>query len=93
MVVYLDLDDENYVTGYGSDDGDAKLDLPKDHKFFDSVVEAWKYVDGELIFDEERYSKIIDDKEKENSKLTPEEINEMAILELAMVISEMKGGK
>lgn len=29
---------------------------------------------------------------EEKSKLTSEEINEMAILELAMVVSEMKGG-
>lgn len=83
MVVYLDLDNENYVVGHGSDDGDAKIDLPKDHKFFDSVVEAWKYVDGELVYDAERAQEITE--RREENQLSDVERLEKAIMELAKI--------
>jgi len=91
MVIYLNLDDSNYVTGHGTDDGDVKIDIDKEHEFFKTDIHAWQYVDGELIFDEERNKKITQEREIEEQKISKEERNEMAMLELANLVAELKG--
>lgn len=85
MVIYLNLGDSNYVTGHGSDDGDVKIELPKDHDFFNSDIESWKYENDELVYDEERNKKRTQEKEEEDSKTSDIERLEKAIMELAKI--------
>lgn len=75
--------------------GAILLDMDNSHEFLlseDVPIEAWKYVDNDLVLDEEKRQRLIDEYDQEQNKMTKEEINEMAILELAGIISEMKGG-
>ena len=96
--IFFVLDDEGYIEGgisYGDLDGSnvKTKDVEDGHPVLNNDPSTFKLVDDELIFDEKRRQKLIAEQEKEQSKIPKEERNEMAILELAMVISEMKGGK
>lgn len=93
MVIYVDLDKENYVTGHGTDDGDVKIDIDKEHEFFKTDIHAWKFIDGKLTFDKKRDSEIKKEQEREQNKPSKEDMNALAILELAEQIESLKGEK
>lgn len=91
--VYIGLDDDNYVNGWGSlrsSEEDIKLALGEDHSFFSSDIYCWKYADGDLIFDEERKQHLIEQYEKENTKLSADDLNTLALFELAQEIEALR---
>lgn len=85
MVVFLEVGEDDYVISWGSDGGDVSIELEEDHDFFTTDVRAWKYVDGDLVFDEEKQQQIAGEYEREQSKPTEIERLEDALLELAMM--------
>lgn len=94
MIIYFNVNDNGYLDGWGSTrstDDEIELDLPKGHDFFNSDHQAWKYENEELIFDEERKQQLIDEYEYEQNKLSIDDINTLAIFELAQQIEELKG--
>lgn len=94
MIIYLSVVG-GYVDFWGttrSSDNDVKVNLDKNHDFFNTDCHAWKYIDGELIFDEEKEQELIVQHEKEQNKLTVDDLNTLAIFELAQQIEELKGG-
>ncbi len=90
VTIYITLVD-GYVSDWGTDSGDIKLTLDKNHPFFTSDFFSWKYIDGELVFDEDKRQ------QRENERIEydnqPSEIErlEAALLELAIIT--MGGGK
>lgn len=95
MVIYFTLKN-GYVNGWGTtpsgEGNEIKLEVDKDHEVLHNP-EIFKYENGELIKDEERQKKLKRETEKEENRPTGEEINEMALLELAELVAKtMKGG-
>lgn len=91
MTIYFNLKDGYLDATSSTQPGHQySVEVDQDHEVLRNP-EVFKYVDGELIKDEERQQQLIEEYEKEQEKLTKEEINEMAILELAGIISELKG--
>lgn len=95
ITVYFNLDDDGYIDCWGSTpsntENEHSVELPKDHEFFTSDMHAWKYENDTITLDEERQQELDEEHEKEKGKLTKEEINEMAILELASIVANMIG--
>src|SRR5699024_6480502 len=75
MVIYINLDDDNYLTGWGSTQSNCniKIYIPDEETL--SNPEIFKYEDGELIKDEEKQKEII--KEREEEKNAPSKIDEL----------------
>jgi len=76
LKIYLTLDENGYVDGWGSTrstENDIELELDNDHEFFKTDFSCWKYEDGKLVFDEERQQKLIEEYEREQNKPTDEE--------------------
>lgn len=92
MVIYINIDNSGYVDGWGTDDGDVRVELSSGHEFFTTDIQSWKYENDELVLDDARNNERIAERQKEESKISKDEINEMAILELASIVSSMKGG-
>lgn len=95
MIIFIDTDENGYVDGWGStrsNEDEIEMDLDKEHEFFNSDTSCWKYENGDLVFDEEKKQKLVKEREKEESKPSKSEINEMALLELAGMLAELKGG-
>lgn len=90
--IYFNLKD-GYLDGASSTQPGHKysVEIEKDHEVLHNP-EVFKFVNGELIKDEERQRQLIEEHEKDRAKLSKEEINEMAILELAGILADMKGG-
>lgn len=69
MVIYIDLDDNGYLSFWSStrsNENDIQLDVPRKHEALYNP-EIFKYENGELIKDEERQQQLIDEaREKEN---------------------------
>ena len=90
MKIYLTLDEDGYVDGWGnsrSSDNDIEIELDDNHEFFKTDFACWKYEDGELVFDEERQQKLIEEYEREQNKPTEQErieALENAMLELIL---------
>ena len=90
MIVYIALDENSYVNGWGStrsSDNDIEIELDDTHEFFKTDFSCWKYEDGELIFDEERQQKLIEEYEREQNKPSEQErieALENALLELIL---------
>lgn len=90
MIIYIALDDKNYVDGWGStrsNEDEIELQLDKEHEFFDSDFSCWKYENDELIFDEEKRDRLIVEREaEENKPIEQERIEalESALLELIL---------
>lgn len=97
MVIYITLDENNYVSGWGTSsnqsNNEISINLCADHDFYKTDTHAWKYTAGELVFDEDKRDRLIDEGKEEGNKPSKEEINEMAILELAGILSNMTGGE
>lgn len=95
MIIYLNLTDDDYVDGWGSNrsnESEIEINLDEEHDFFNSDIHCWKYEDDELVFDEEKKQKLVKEREMEEFKPLKSEINEMALLELAGIIDKLKGG-
>jgi len=90
MVIYVNLDEDNYVIEWGSSGSGERVELDKNHEFFKSGMHAWRYVNGELIYDEERNEQL---NKEEQDRPSPEDICTIAILELAEQIELLKGDK
>ena len=90
MIIYFKTDSEGYLDGWGSarsSDNDIEIELDDNHEFFKTDFACWKYEDGELVFDEERQQKLIEEYEREQNKPTDKErleALENALLELIL---------
>ena len=90
MIVYITLDENGYVNGWGStrsSDSDIEIELDDNHEFFKTDFSCWKYENGELIFDEERQQQFINERLQEENKPTYQErleALENALLELIL---------
>ena len=77
MIVYIDLDDNNYLTGWSStrsNDDDIEINVYRNHEALQNP-EIFKYVDGELIKDEERQRELIVEREENENK--PSELEQL----------------
>ena len=93
MKIYFTVDDDGYVNGWGSTrstENDIELDLDDNHEFFKTDHQCWKYVDDELVFDEERQQKLIEEYEREKNKPSETDILAMAVMDLAELV--LNGG-
>ena len=90
MIVYITLDENGYVDGWGStrsSDNDIEIELDDNHEFFKTDFACWKYEDGELVFDEEKQKQLIEEYEREQNKPSSQErleALENALLELIL---------
>ena len=94
MIVYITLDENSYVNGWGStrsSENDIEIELDDNHEFFKTDFACWKYEDGELVFDEERQQKLIEEYEREQNKPSELDTLALAIMELGKLI--LNGGK
>ena len=94
MIVYITLDENSYVNGWGStrsSENDIEIELDDTHEFFKTDFACWKYEDGELVFDEERQQKLIEEYEREQNKPSELDTLALAIMELGKLI--LNGGK
>ena len=85
MIIYITLKD-GYVDGWGSarsSDDDIEIELDDNHEFFETDHQCWKYEKGELVFDEERQQKLIEEYEREKNK--PSEQERLEALENALL--------
>lgn len=101
--IYFVIDEEGYIKGGYSEselvgENVRSVEVEEEHEIFNSDAEIFKYVDGELIKDEERKQQII--KEFDDQRNKPSEIellrqeNEMlalAIMELSTIV--LSGGE
>lgn len=94
MIVYIALDENGYVNGWSSTrstENDIELELADNHAFFKTDFQCWKYVDGELVFDEEKQQQLIEEYEREQNKPSEVDMLALAVMELGQLI--MNGGK
>ena len=92
--IYFTLDEQNYVTGWGSSrstENDIEIDISSDHEFFKTDFSCWKYENGELVFDEEKQQQLIEEYEREQNKPSELDMLALAVMELGQLI--MNGGK
>ena len=89
-MIYITINENGYVNGWGSTrstENDIELELDENHEFFKTDYQCWKYVDGELVFDEEKQKQLIEEYEREQNKPTDKErleALENALLELIL---------
>lgn len=94
MKIYLTLDENGYVSMFGSTrstEKDIELDLADDHDFFKTDHQCWRYESGELVFDEEKRQRLIEEYEREKNKPSELDMLALAVMELGQLI--MNGGK
>lgn len=94
MIIYFTVDKDGFLDGWGStrsNENEIELRVNEDHELFDSDPAIFKYADGELIKDEEKRRQLKEKYEQEQSKLSDEELNALAIMELGKII--MNGGE
>ncbi|GGJ62086.1 hypothetical protein [Virgibacillus salexigens] len=93
MEVYFSLDQDGYVTGMSSSsfsDNEVLLDLEESHPIFTDEIYAYQYhqgIDGgELVLDGAVKQEIIEEEEKKQQTPTDEELNAIALMELAQKV-------
>lgn len=94
MIIYIQIGENGYIDGWGttkSTDDDVQIELDENHEFFKKDIHCWKYEDGELVFDEERQQKLIEEYEREQNKPSELDSLALAIMELGKLI--LNGGK
>jgi len=96
MKVYFTVDENGFVNnGWSSTpsfaEGEIELELDKEHEFFKSDYQCWKYENGELVFDEEKRQRLIEEYEREQNKPSELDTLALAIMELGKLI--LNGGK
>ena len=92
MKIYLYVDENNYVSGWGStrsSDNNIEIELDDNHEFFNSDFSCWKYIDGELVFDEEKRRRLLEEYEREQNE--PTETERLEALENAVLELILKG--
>lgn len=100
--IYFVVDDEGYIKGGYSEgeligDNVKSIEVEEDHEIFTTDSQTFRFVDGELIKDEERKQQLI--KEYEEQKNKPSEIellkkeNEMIALAVMELSSYLMGGE
>ena len=93
-MIYITLNENGYIDGWGStrsSENDIEIELDDNHEFFKTDHQCWKYVDGELVFDEKRQQKLIEEYEREKNKPSELDMLALAVMELGQLI--MNGGK
>ena len=90
MIVYIALDENGYVNGWGStrsSENDIEIELDDNHEFFKTDFSCWKYENGELVFDEEKQKQLIEEYERGQNRPSEQErieALENALLELIL---------
>ena len=79
MVIYISINQDNYVEGWGSTRGnesDIEIDLPEDHDFFNSFLstQSYKFENGVLIKDIHREAALIAERKALREKPDTEEV-------------------
>ncbi len=84
ITIYFNLDNQGYVDGFSTTEcvSEHKINVSESHDVLSNPF-IYKLVDGELVKDEERQRVIIEENEKQRNQPTLEELNALAILELA----------
>ena len=96
MIVYIALEENSYVDGWGStrsSENDIEIELDDNHEFFKTDFACWKYENGELVFDEEKQKQLTEEYEREQNKPSESDMLTLAILELAVELEKLKGDK
>ena len=87
MIVYITLDENGYVDGWGSTsshvDNEIEIDLDENHEFFKTDFSCWKYENNELVFDEEKQKQLIEEYDRERNR--PSEQERLEALESALL--------
>src|SRR5699024_11868545 len=94
LIIYVYVTDDiyNYVTGWSSTRSnydDISIRLPTDHEFFKSDMHAWKLVNDELVFDEDKQQQLVNEREKEESKPNELDILKQENEKLAMALMDL----
>lgn len=92
MIIYFETDKEGYLNGWSSsrsNEREIELEVEEDHEVLRNS-RIFKYVDGELIKDEERQQQLIGQYEKELNKQTETDKIAMALMDLAEIL--LNGG-
>lgn len=90
MIIYIALDENGYVDRWGStrsSENDIEIELDDTHEFFKTDFACWKYENDELVFDEEKQQKLIEEYEREQNRPSEQErieALENALLELIL---------
>ncbi len=84
--IYFNVDADGYISEWGTDNGDFKMKLDGDHPFFSSDHHCWLYRDGGIVFNVEKQIQREDEKNKQDNKLTENEMLAMAIMDLTELI-------
>lgn len=97
MIVYIKVDEENRVQGWGSTRGsstDIKIIVPEDHEIL-KVPVIYKYIEGKLVRDDAYQQRLIS--EIESGKNKPKTPIESELLELKLALADLAevvlGGK
>src|SRR5690606_27664856 len=101
--IFFVIDEEGYIKGGYSEselvgENVHSVEVEEDHEVFNSDAEIFRYVDGQLIKDEDRHRQLIEEHENHINKPSEIELlrreNEMlafALMELSTII--LNGGK
>lgn len=101
--IYFVIDEEGYIRGGYSEseligENVLSIEVNENHEIFSNDAEIFRYVDGQLIKDEDRQCKLIEEHENHINKPSEIELlrreNEMlafALMELSTII--LNGGK
>ena len=94
MKIYFTLDENGRLTGWQSNpshvEGEIELEVDDDHEVLQRPM-IYKYIDGELVKDEEHLEELKEEYEKEQNKPSELDMLALAIMELGQLI--MNGGK
>jgi len=93
MKVYFTVDENGFVNnGWSSTpsfaEGEIELELDKDHEFFQEGNDcyAFRYVNGQLIKDEERQKQLIEKRKREENKPSQLDMLALAVMELTEIV-------
>jgi len=90
--IYFTFSPDGYVNGYWSIpsgiEGELSVDVDNDAEVL-QVPEVFQYVNGELVKDEAYQQELIEQEEQRKNQPSDEEMNAMAIMDLA---SKILGG-
>ncbi len=92
FTIYFNLDKGGYVDGYSTTECDTEhhMNVKEDHEVLSNPY-IFKLIGGELIKDKEKQKAIIEENEKQRNQPKLEELNALAILELAEKLERGEG--
>ncbi|MYL44579.1 hypothetical protein GLV94_02885 [Virgibacillus halodenitrificans] len=91
MIIHLFVDQNGRVEGTSSSDTGYSAEVDENHDVLKNP-HVYKYENGNLIKDEAYQQQLIEEEQQQQSKPNKEDMNAIAILELAEQLSLMKGG-